>query len=113
MQRLAFGFVNLVIILFLLATGVHAAPEAAAAGRVGPYEGAFQGVAYGDEGSRAPLELEQAALVLRVEQGVESPSLKPPQGYALDVHAAAAARPSAAIVAQSRDRGTRHGTDRF
>ena len=58
MKRLIFGFVDAVVILFLLTTGAHAAPEAATSGRIGPYEGAFQGVAYGDKGSRAPLDLE-------------------------------------------------------
>lgn len=58
MKRSVFAFVSVVIAFFLLATGAHAAPEAAAKGKVGPYEGAFQGVAYGDRGSRAPLKLE-------------------------------------------------------
>ena len=56
MTRLV-GVLAVLAILLTVVTGVYAAPEVAT-GVVGPYEGAFQGVAYAGEGSRAPLALE-------------------------------------------------------
>lgn len=58
MKRLVVGILDIVIVLSLLAIGATAAPAAEAAGRVGPYEGTFQGVARGDRGTTAPLMLE-------------------------------------------------------
>lgn len=60
MKRLVTGALDVLAILALLAIGVSAAPEtaSAAAERVGPYEGAFGGYTYGDEGTRAPLMLD-------------------------------------------------------
>jgi hypothetical protein len=56
MRRLV-GVLAVLAILSTVVAGAYAAPEVAT-GAVGPYEGAFQGVAYAGEGSRAPLALE-------------------------------------------------------
>jgi hypothetical protein len=57
MKKLMVGIL-VAVILSSVVVGVYAAPEAATTGKVGPYEGSFQGMAYGDKGSRAPLTLE-------------------------------------------------------
>ncbi len=57
MKRLVVSILALAV-LSTAAVGVYAAPEAAATGKVGLYEGSFRGTAYGDEGSRAPVALE-------------------------------------------------------
>jgi hypothetical protein len=58
MKRVAvIGFLVLSI-LAVSAIGASAAPEAATTGRVGPYEGTFEGTAYGSKGSRAPVTLD-------------------------------------------------------
>jgi hypothetical protein len=58
MKRLAVVTVAVLAVMMAAAVGVHATPEVASAGRVGPYEGTFRGVACGDKGSSAPLSLE-------------------------------------------------------
>ena len=59
MKRLVFGVLDVAVILSILAIGATAAPGVAeAATSVGPYEGTFQGVVYGDQGTRAPLVLD-------------------------------------------------------
>lgn len=59
MKRLVAGALDILVILAMLAIGASAAPGAAAAAeQPGPYEGAFRGYAYGDEGSRALLILD-------------------------------------------------------
>ena len=58
MKRLMAGMLNVVAILAIAGIWVSSAPDAVAAEKVGLYEGTFRGVAYGDRGSRAPLELE-------------------------------------------------------
>jgi hypothetical protein len=59
MARLVVGVLDVLVILAMLAIGATAAPSvAAAAEKVGPYEGTFRGYAYGDKGSRAPLLLD-------------------------------------------------------
>jgi hypothetical protein len=59
MKRLVVGVLDVVVILSILAIGATAAPGVAeAATSVGPYEGTFQGVVYGDQGTRAPLMLD-------------------------------------------------------
>jgi hypothetical protein len=58
MKRLVAGLLTILGILATAGLGVDAAPKAIRTGEVGPYEGAFEGVAYGDRGSRAPLSLD-------------------------------------------------------
>ena len=58
MKRLAAVVVVVLAMLPTVVAGAYAAPEATSASGVGPYEGTFRGVAYGDKGSRAPLSLE-------------------------------------------------------
>ena len=58
MKRLVVGIVSILAILATAGIGVEAAPEVAATANIGPYEGAFHGVAEGDRGSSAPLKLE-------------------------------------------------------
>jgi hypothetical protein len=59
MKRLVAGVLDVLVILSILAIGFSAAPGVAAAeDKVGPYEGTFQGYAYGDQGTRAPLTLD-------------------------------------------------------
>jgi hypothetical protein len=59
MKRLVVAMLVVLAVLPAVAGGVaHAAPEAITRETVGPYEGSFQGVAYGDNGSRAPLSLD-------------------------------------------------------
>ena len=50
--------VVVVAVLMTVVAGAYAAPEVSSAGGVGPYEGTFLGVVYGDRGSSAPLSLE-------------------------------------------------------
>jgi hypothetical protein len=58
MKRFVAGLLEVAVFLAILSVGVSAAPAVAEAAGVGPYEGTFEGVAYGDRGSRAPLALE-------------------------------------------------------
>jgi hypothetical protein len=58
MKRLAVVVVVVLAMLTTVVAGAYAAPEVTSAGGVGPYEGTFRGVAYGDKGSSAPLSLE-------------------------------------------------------
>ena len=57
MKGVLIGIVEIVIMFALLAVPVRAAPELISSGKVGPYEGTFHGVVYGDKGSSAPLTL--------------------------------------------------------
>ena len=57
MKGLLLGILEIVIMFSLLAIPVRAAPEQISTGKVGPYEGTFHGVVYGDKGSSAPLTL--------------------------------------------------------
>jgi hypothetical protein len=47
-------------ILLTTAAGAYAVPEAASSGKVGPYEGRFEGDAYGDRSSSARIMLDLA-----------------------------------------------------
>jgi hypothetical protein len=58
MKRLAVVVFVVLAVMMTAAVGAYAAPEVASTGRVGPYEGTFRGVAYGDKGSSAPLSLD-------------------------------------------------------
>jgi hypothetical protein len=58
MKRLVVVIIAILAILVTAVGGAYAAPEVTSAGGVGPYEGTFHGVAYGDKGSSAPLSLE-------------------------------------------------------
>ena len=58
MRRFLFGLLDLVVMFAVLAVGVSVAPEASAIESIGPYEGTFKGIAYGDRDSSAPLSLE-------------------------------------------------------
>jgi hypothetical protein len=58
MKRSLVVTIAVLAILLTTAAGVHAAREVAASGRMGPYEGTFEGVAYGDRSSSAPIILD-------------------------------------------------------
>ncbi len=58
MRRLVAGLLTILGILATAGLGVDAAPEPRGTGEVGPYEGTFEGSAYGDRGSRAPVSLD-------------------------------------------------------
>ena len=57
-RSMVVGAVAILAIFLISAAGAHAAPEAAISGRVGPYEGTFEGYAYGDRSSKAPIMLD-------------------------------------------------------
>jgi hypothetical protein len=57
-KRMAVGAVVVLLVLLTAVAGAHGAPEVTSEKGVGPYEGTFHGVAYGDKGSSAPLSLE-------------------------------------------------------
>ncbi|MGD9050103.1 MAG: hypothetical protein PVF77_18765 [Anaerolineae bacterium] len=56
MKRSLVVITAVLAILLITVAGAYAAPEAA--GKVGPYEGRFQGVANGDRSSSAPIMLD-------------------------------------------------------
>ena len=58
MKKLVTGLLTILGILATAGLGVDAAHKAMPTGEVGPYEGTFEGIAYGDRGSRAPLSLD-------------------------------------------------------
>ena len=58
MHRYMIGTMAVLVILLTTSAGVYAAPSGVATGKVGPYEGVFEGVAYGDRNSSAPIELD-------------------------------------------------------
>jgi hypothetical protein len=58
MKRLVSGLLTILGILATAGVGVDAAPIANRTEEIGPYEGTFEGIAYGDLGSRAPLSLD-------------------------------------------------------
>jgi hypothetical protein len=58
MGRFVVGILNVLAILATMGIGVSAAPEVDTAGALGPYEGSFRGVAYGDGGTSALLTLD-------------------------------------------------------
>jgi hypothetical protein len=58
MKRLVTGLLTILGILAAAGVGVDAAPKAIRTKEVGPYQGTFEGVAYGDRSSRAPLSLD-------------------------------------------------------
>jgi hypothetical protein len=58
MKRSLVVTIAVLAILLITAAGAYAVPEAAATGKVGPYEGRFEGDAYGDRGSSAPIVLD-------------------------------------------------------
>jgi hypothetical protein len=58
MKGLLIGIAEVVIMFSLLAVPVRAAPELIPTGKVGPYEGTFRGLVYGDRGSSAPLTMD-------------------------------------------------------
>jgi hypothetical protein len=58
MRRTVLGVLAVLVTLLIVAVPTYAASTKTASVAFGPYEGTFQGVAYGDRGSRAPLTLE-------------------------------------------------------
>jgi len=65
--------VGISVVVAILSTSVawaHAAPGVEKMGAVGPYEGNFSGIAYGEKGSRAPLALELTHQGSQVEGAV-------------------------------------------
>jgi hypothetical protein len=58
MKRLIAGLLTILGILATAGVGVDAAPKAIWTEEVGPYEGTFEGITYGDQGSHAPLSLD-------------------------------------------------------
>ena len=58
MKRVLLGIAIVVSILSTSVALAYAVPGVERESTVGPYEGSFMGIAYGDEGSRAPLALE-------------------------------------------------------
>lgn len=58
MKRLMIGVLTVLAILATAGIGVEAAPDLVSSQRSGPYEGKFDGFAYGDRSSKAPLTLE-------------------------------------------------------
>lgn len=58
MKGLMLGILEIGIMLSLLAVPVQAAPELVSTGKVGPYDGTFRGIVYGDKGSSAPLTMD-------------------------------------------------------
>ena len=58
MKRILVGFAVFLAILSTSVSMAYAAPAVEREGVVGPYEGSFYGIAYGDEESRAPLALD-------------------------------------------------------
>ena len=58
MKRLLAGILAVAAVLATLGTGVEGASADMLAEKVGPYEGTFTGLAYGDKGSSAPVALE-------------------------------------------------------
>jgi hypothetical protein len=57
-KRLVFGILTLLATLATAGFGVEAASAPGTTEKAGPYEGIFKGSAYGDVGSRAPLNLD-------------------------------------------------------
>lgn len=57
MKRSLIVIIAVLAILLTTAAGAYAGPEAASTGKVGPYEGRFEGDAYGDRSSSAPIVL--------------------------------------------------------
>ena len=58
MKRFVAGILDVLIVVALLTIGISTVPGVAAEEEVGPYEGTFQGIAYADKDSSAPLALE-------------------------------------------------------
>lgn len=58
MKRIVASIVLAVVILSTSVALAYAVPGTEQVGSMGPYEGSFSGIAYGGEGSRAPLDLE-------------------------------------------------------
>ena len=56
MKKLILGL--MAALMILPAATAFAAPQEVSMGKAGPYEGAFHGVVYGDNGSSAPLTLD-------------------------------------------------------
>jgi hypothetical protein len=57
-KRLVVGILTVLAILATAGIGAEAAPDAVSSQEIGPYEGRFDGFAYGDRASKAPLTLE-------------------------------------------------------
>lgn len=58
MKKLLIGIVAALSILSILSVTAFAAPKQATVTKVGPYDGTFNGIVYGDNGTSAPLTLE-------------------------------------------------------
>ena len=58
MRGVLFGLLDIVIILATMSGGVAVASGGMSADAVGPYEGTFEGIAYGDRGSYASIALD-------------------------------------------------------
>ena len=70
MKRIVIGIAVVVAILSTSVAWAHAAPRAEKVGVVGPYEGSFSGIVYGEKSSRAPLALELTHKGSQVEGSV-------------------------------------------
>ena len=70
MKRIVVGIAVVVAILSTSVAWAHAAPGVEKVGVVGPYEGNFSGIVYGDKNSRAPLALELTHQGSQVEGAV-------------------------------------------
>ena len=70
MKKIVLGIAVVVAILSTSVAWAHAAPGVEKVGAVGPYDGSFSGIAYGENGSRAPLALELTHQGSQVEGAV-------------------------------------------
>lgn len=70
MKRIVVGIAIVVAILSTSVAWAHAAPGVEKVGAVGPYEGNFSGIVYGEKSSRAPLTLELTHRGSQVEGAV-------------------------------------------
>jgi len=70
MKRIMVGIAVVVAILSTSVAWALAAPGVEKVGAVGPYEGNFSGIAFGEKGSRAPLALELTHQGSQVEGAV-------------------------------------------
>jgi hypothetical protein len=70
MKAFIAGILDVLIVFALLTAGITAVPGVAAGDEVGSYEGTFQGMAYADKNSSAPLVLELTHRGNEVEGGL-------------------------------------------
>ena len=70
MKRILVGTMVVIAILLTTTAGAYAAPDVSGKDKVGPYEGRFEGFAYGDGESSAPLRLDLTHRGRQVEGAV-------------------------------------------